>query len=974
MKLRSHLLALVAATVAPMLVFAATASVLFVRHQRDTFQRGATERTLALITAIDAELRGTVTTLQSLTTSVSLERDDLRTFHGEATRILQSQDGWLTINLALPSGQQVVNALRPFGVELPMIQERKSYDRVLATREPAVSDLVVGALTTVHDFAVRVPVVRAGQVVYVLSAVKSPRAIDRLLAAQRLPPDWVGVVVDGNERVVSRTVQPEQTVGHLASDSLRAAMRQAPEGWFRGSTIEDTAVYTPYNRSPFSGWTIAMGIPASAVNASAWQTTLALALGVLAAAAVAGIVASWLTRRLTEPVGALAAAANAMGRGQPVTIPLSARIAEVRDLGMALEGAAGGVRAREEVQGRLAAVVASSADAIVSYSLDGTIQTWNAAASRLFGYEPDEIVGRQVSTLVPPGRSPEVKELFAAAARGESSRLDTERLRKDGSFVPVSLNVAPIRGAADEIVGVSAVVRNITERLRAEMRLRASEQRLRESEERLRLALVGAGLGTWDWDLQTHALAWDDRCRALHGFSPDVSVTYDAHVSALHPDDRDRIVQAAASAVDTRSDFSEEYRTFWPDGSMRWLMAKGRASYAANGEPLRLVGIVLDVSERKRTEEALRAADRAKDEFLAMLGHELRNPLGAIAGARAVLDVVGVSDERAAAARAVIGRQVQHLSRLVDDLLDVSRVSSGKILLRRAPLDLSAHVTSMMGAWRASGRFERHHVSLKAAPVWVNADGARMEQVVDNLVGNALKYTPSGGRVEVSVTADDEWAVLEVGDTGSGMPADLVDRVFDAFVQGDRAADRSQGGLGLGLALVRALVTQHGGTVRATSPGPGQGSLFTVRLPRVSGSVSATPSPSIARPGAARRVLVIEDNDDARDMLTTLLSIAGHDVHSAADGARGLELARVVRPEIALVDVGLPGLDGYEVARRLRAFGFGAALRLIAITGYGQAEDRRRAEAAGFDVHLAKPLDPERLLAVINGAPTVVEH
>jgi hypothetical protein len=266
MKLRSHLLVLIAATLLPMLVFAVIASVSFVRYQRDTFERGARDRTLALLTAVDAELRGSITTLQGLATISSLERDDLRAFHTDATRALTSQPDWLTINLALPSGRQAVNVLRPYGAELPMIQERPSFDRVLATREPAIGDLEVGALTKVYDYAVRVPVLKDGVPVYVLSAVVTPRAIEGLLAAQNLPADWVGVVLDRNARIVSRTVKPRETVGQLASESLRAALAQKPEGWFRGSTIEGSPVYTPSpaRRSVAGPWPWASPRPRSA--------------------------------------------------------------------------------------------------------------------------------------------------------------------------------------------------------------------------------------------------------------------------------------------------------------------------------------------------------------------------------------------------------------------------------------------------------------------------------------------------------------------------------------------------------------------------------------------------------------------------------------------------------------------------------------------------------------------------------------
>ena len=374
---------------------------------------------------------------------------------------------------------------------------------------------------------------------------------------------------------------------------------------------------------------------------------------------------------------------------------------------------------------------------------------------------------------------------------------------------------------------------------------------------------------------------------------------------------------------------------------------------------------LLQIEQEMRA--AAETANRAKDEFLAMLGHELRNPLGAIASAVGVLGASGDEDSGAGRARAVIGRQVQHLSRLVDDLLDVSRVTTGKVRLNPQLLDLSQLVTTTMTSWRAAGRFDRHRVSTHAPdPVWIVGDETRMEQVLGNLVGNALKYTPAGGEVCVRVTRDGAAAVLEVADTGPGIPPDLLGKVFEPFVQGDRGLDRAQGGLGIGLTLVKALAGLHGGTVEVTSAGAG--STFVVRLPSAA-APAAAPSDPVSSPAAdpPRRVLVVEDTDDAREMLCVLLTLAGHSVHEAGDGRTGIAVAAETGPDVALIDVGLPGLDGYEVARRIRATPGGASMRLIAMTGYGQSDDRRRALDAGFDAHLTKPVQSERLLAAIAG-------
>jgi signal transduction histidine kinase len=367
----------------------------------------------------------------------------------------------------------------------------------------------------------------------------------------------------------------------------------------------------------------------------------------------------------------------------------------------------------------------------------------------------------------------------------------------------------------------------------------------------------------------------------------------------------------------------------------------------------------------ERARAGAEAASRGKDEFLAMLGHELRNPLGAISNAVHLLARLGPPDTRAEQARAIIERQAQHLGRLVDDLLDVGRATTGKIVLQREALDLADVARRALAARARSGQAERHRLALTAEPVWVHADAVRLEQVVTNLLENAVRYTPPGGAIDVTVERDGEHAVLAVQDTGVGIAADLLPRIFDLFVQGDHTLHRTGGGLGIGLTLVRRLVELHAGTVTAASDGPGRGSRFTVRLPAVE-TPSATEGPApLARTTAVRRVLVIEDNDDSRHMLCQLVQQLGHEVHEAADGHAAVERALALVPDLALVDVGLPGIDGYEVARRIRRDPSARGVRLVALTGYGRPEDREAALAAGYDVHLVKPVDPLQLAVLL---------
>jgi len=377
------------------------------------------------------------------------------------------------------------------------------------------------------------------------------------------------------------------------------------------------------------------------------------------------------------------------------------------------------------------------------------------------------------------------------------------------------------------------------------------------------------------------------------------------------------------------------------------------------------------INERLMREIADRqAAERtshAKDEFLAMLGHELRNPLSAISSAAALIDMPGAGLETASRARQIIGRQSQHLSRIVDDLLDLSRAMSGKILLARRPVDMASLVGACLDTFRATGRTAGYRIDVDLAPAWVDGDPTRLEQIATNLIDNALKYTPAGGSIDIRIAAEDDEVLLTVSDTGVGIAPDLLPHVFDVFVQGSISLDRAQGGLGIGLSLVRRLVELHGGSVSATSAGGGAGSAFTIRLPRAEPVQASAPAASAPEADSAKpAVLLIEDNEDGREMMATMLDVYGYPVLQSADGLDGVQLALAQLPTVALVDIGLPGIDGYEVARRLRANPQTQAMRLIALTGYGLAEDQRRVLEAGFDMHLVKPVDIAQLLGALG--------
>ena len=710
MRLRSYLLLMGLAILLPVMVLGISGTWFLADHEGVNYERSARDRTRAVLTAVDTALTGHGTSLRGLASSRHLESGDIEAFYEEAVRTLATQPSWEAINLSLPSGHIVLDTPSGSPLTARSFRDRVGFQRALSTGAISVGGLFDDEAAF---FAVHLPVIRGEAVRHVLTALVDPGAILDLLAAQQLPPDWVGVVLDANHRVVARTVNQAQTLGRPGSASLRQALGREPEGWFRGTTLEGTDVYTPYSQSSVSGWTVALGIPTAAVTEATSQATRWMAGGVAGAMVLAIALAIALSRRIASPIASLASVARALGTGASVTAPRAGGILEVRELHQALANASRAVRDRED---------------------------------------------------------------------------------------------------------------------------------------------------------------------------------------------------------------------------------------------------------------ALRAADRAKDEFLAMLSHELRNPLGALASAAAVLQRSGRVDDRVAPAVAIVSRQVGHMTRLVDDLLDASRVTSGKISLSRRPVDLAAIVNRTLGALRSAGRLDGHDVRTALAPAWVRGDEARLEQVVSNLVENAVKYTPPSGRIVVRAGVRGDEATLEVEDTGMGLMPELTSRIFDLFVQGDRTLDRRSGGLGIGLTLVRRLAELHEGHVDVHSEGEGRGSVFTVVLPAIA---PPDPHPDGELPrgvGAppARRVLIVEDHEDARTSLRTGLEQHGYVLAEAADGPSGLTTAAAFEPDVTILDIGLPGMDGYEVARRMRQRPESARMLLIALTGYGHQEARQQALDAGFDLHVTKPVLPQRLADLIE--------
>jgi PAS domain S-box-containing protein len=624
----------------------------------------------------------------------------------------------------------------------------------------------------------------------------------------------------------------------------------------------------------------------------------------------------------------------------------------------------------------------------------GYVQTWNAGAERLKGYRAEDIIGQHFSRFYPEEavrRGWPQHELEVARAAG---RFEDEgwRLRKDGSRFWANVVITAVHGPGGELVGFAKVTRDLTERKKVEEELRQSEERFRllvESVNDYAIVMLDPG---------GRVASWNAGAARTMGYAPDEIVG--RHFSRFYPAEDvaagkpDRELRVAAA----EGRFEDEGWRLRKDGSRFWANTVITALRDEAGVLRGFAKVTRDITERRRAEEALRRARdelearvhertaalsdanarlaeaaRRKDEFLAMLAHELRNPLAPVRNALQILLLAEEDARLRERARAMMERQVVHMARLVDDLLDVSRITRGKIQLRQERVDFARLVQTAAEDRRRT--LEDAGVALRVdvpdEPVWVTGDPTRLTQVVGNLLDNAAKFTDRGGRAEVAVARDAaaRRAVLTVRDTGIGIDAAMLANLFDPFAQADRSLERTRGGLGLGLALVKGLAELHGGEVAAHSEGPGRGTEFTVRLPLADGAAAGGRAPGAPGRAGRLRVLVIEDGADAAESLRMLLDLMGHEALVARSGLEGVRAAAAVRPDVVLCDLGLPGLDGYGVARALRADPATAGARLIAVSGYGRDDDVRRALEAGFEQHLTKPVEPgllRSLLAAIH--------
>ena len=910
-----RLLLLAAVAILPLALMSGIALQALFEQQRRQAEQSSLDLARALATAVDTELRLTVSALQSLalTDPIGSTDVDLAAAHRFARRVLASRPEWRAILFATPDGRPLFNTALEFGTPAPPVVEPESLAEVVRTGTPVVGSLTRGPGGN-HGIPVRVPVLFAGEVRYVLSAIVRPEVILRVVNQQRVPEDWIVSVFDSKNIRVARSREHERYLGALPAPSLLAMMDRSGRGEAVGptSTIEGTDVQTALARVRSTGWTVALGVPSTVQSSALLDSALAYGGGILLSLGIGGIAAWRVSRGIASPIARLRDAALALGRGEPVR-RADADLIEIEAVSDALVAAAAQRRQNEaerellldaerearagaeKAQARLQQLV--SAGALLSRSLEE--QTTLAA----------------IGSVIVPGIA-------------DICRIDL--LDKDGVLQrKLTRHVDPEREAA------------MLEFVRSHVSTPDSPGSFAWAVATGKTLLTNLGPGDVDRFADP----------VFRGFVRDFPLVAACVVPLVA---RGRTIGAmCALQAESGRRFGEE------DGALVSELAQ-RAALALDN--VRLFG-----ESRDALREA-EVANRAKDEFLAMLGHELRNPLAPIVTSLEVMARRPWSTDRE---RQVIERQVAHLSRMVDDLLDVSRIASGKIELRHERVDLRDVIARALELTKPAMQ-ERRATEVRAAaagPVWVSGDRVRLTQVVCNLLHNAAKFSAPEQRIVIELERHGDQAELAVVDEGSGIPAELLPRVFDRFVQGEQALQRASGGLGLGLAIAKNLVELHGGEISADSAGPGHGARFALTLPVLDGDFATAPPPLPARPVANAhhaRILIVDDNDDAAQSLALILRLEGNEVCTAGDGEEALGLLDEFVPQAAVLDIGLPRMNGYELAAALRSDPRTRSAVLVALTGYGRGPDRKRALAAGFDEHLVKPVELDALLTTLN--------
>jgi PAS domain S-box-containing protein len=660
--------------------------------------------------------------------------------------------------------------------------------------------------------------------------------------------------------------------------------------------------------------------------------------------------------------------------GEVAWVTTRGRATYARDgTALTMVGTIGDITSLKQTEAALHAALSASRTGTFHWNILTNALTWDHELDRLFGLEPGHAVrslDQFIARVHPDDRAQVAAACERCASDGADFDMEFRVVMPDGSIRWLYDRGLTYRDVAGRPASMTGACVDITARV-------ATDRALALNRTRLNYATRLSGVGFWYCDLPFDVLEWDDRVKEHFFFPSTAVITIDDFYARIHEEDRTPTREAIAASVKSGTPYDIVYRTVHPTtGAVKWIRALGGTAYGSDGTPTYFDGVTVDVSAQKLDQqrlsllnEQLRQQDRLKDQFIATLSHELRNPLAPIRSAVKVMASPHLTPAQLQQAQSIIQRQVSNMSLLLDDLLDIARITQGKLTIKKKAVSVLEVVDAAVEAVGPTLTTKNHKLMLHLpdAPVLLNADPLRLSQILSNLLTNACKYSQPGSRIELSVTSSGDTLTLSVKDEGIGIAAESIADIFGMFSQIEVVSGMSDGGLGIGLALVKGLTELHGGTVEARSEGEGRGSEFIVRLPIVPPPASNAVEFDFAatQHDARQKVLIADDNQDAADSLAMLLELAGYEVRVAHSGQAALSLAQLFRPDTALLDIGMPDLSGLEVAQRLRQEAWAGDLRLIALTGWGQEQDRRRALASGFDVHLSKPVDPDRLVGLL---------
>ena len=981
LSLRAYLVLLVGAAMLPVALLALWLSATIVRDQRAAQRGRMQEVAQTLAAAVDRDLYDSVHTLEAVAASSALERPQPDALREDLVRLMAGQRGWRAITLETPEGRPVVGTARP-----PATAEPPSPERIREVLDRAAPVVAHDPGTAPDAFVVRVPVIRDGIPRFVLSATVSADAVTTGLIGHGLPPQWATSLVDGRGDVLASL---PAAPGLARRPRFPFVAGAAAAGWGGRADMPEGPVYFAFARPGLTDWHVVLAAPVAALD-EPWRRTLVTLAGAGAAALLVAVgLAALVARPIARSFGALAWATAELRQGRrpaPIGSPVTDLALVSDDLTVAGEALRSAETGEREGLAQLSALVNQPTAGIAQIDADGRFVRVNRHYCELVGRAPEQLVGRPLGEVLHPDDRARYLELVHGLTEDEPERTSETRYRSPAGadrWVDTSCSlVLPERPGTAAHGAVSIVALDAGWR-------RAAEHGARVAESRFRAVADAAPMLVWVAAPDSRRTWFNSRWLAFVGgrVEDEVGGGWLRHV---HPEDRDRCADAIAGAFAARRRFGLEYRLRRHDGTDRWVRDDGVPLHDPDGSFAGYVGAGQDVTDQRTAErerddlrvqerKARRDADeagQAKDEFLAALSHELRAPLNAVRIWAGLLKS-GLKDPQTLARAAdTIDRNAVLQTRLVEDLLDVARIVSGRLRLGRERVVLAAVIdaaleTAQPPALNKGVALVRR---VEADGAVVLGDAVRLQQVAWNLLANAVRFTPAGGRVEVSLRRRGDRAELTVADSGQGIAADLLPHVFDRFRQGESGTTRSHGGLGLGLSIARQLVELHGGTLEAASPGTGLGATFTVILPLAGANHPPRPAAgpdeaAAGRPASAGgrgvertlehvHVLVVDDDAEARDVMALGLGQQGATVTTAPSVAEALASVERDWPDVMLGDIGMPGEDGYDLIRKVRRLEatHGRHIPAIAVTGYAADEDRRRALEAGYEMHVAKPV------------------